>query len=42
MRAAELLVWAGDFNYRVEASYEDAKDKVRRGRLEDLLAKAKT
>ena len=26
MRDAELLVWAGDFNYRLETSYENAKE----------------
>lgn len=41
MRAAEMLVWVGDFNYRINCSYEEAKEGIRRGRLEQLLAKAR-
>ena len=28
MRDAELVVWGGDFNYRIETSYENAKEWV--------------
>ena len=37
MRDADMLVWAGDFNYRVEASYEDALDHVAQNDLDWLL-----
>ena len=37
MRDAEMLVWAGDFNYRIEASYEDALDHINRNELDWLL-----
>ncbi len=37
MRDAEMLVWAGDFNYRIEATYEDAMDRIRGSDLEYLL-----
>ena len=41
MRAAEMLVWMGDFNYRINCSYEDAKENIRRGRLETLLERVR-
>lgn len=28
MRDAELVLWAGDFNYRIDTSYENAKEWV--------------
>ena len=31
MRDAELLVWSGDFNYRIDASYELAKELAGKG-----------
>lgn len=34
----ELLVWMGDFNYRVDATFEGAVDAVRAAHLPDLLA----
>ena len=37
MRDAEMLVWAGDFNYRIEASYEDALDHINLNELDWLL-----
>ena len=37
MRNAEMLVWAGDFNYRIESTYEDAMDRIRVNDLEYLL-----
>lgn len=39
MRAAEMLVWLGDFNYRVNCSYEDAKDYIQHGWIKELLSK---
>lgn len=30
MRDAELLVWLGDFNYRIDTTYEIAKENIRR------------
>lgn len=39
MRAAEMLVWLGDFNYRVNCSYDDAKDYIQQGWIKELLAK---
>jgi hypothetical protein len=39
MRDAQLLVWMGDFNYRVDTTYEEAKEAVRRKALESLLEK---
>ena len=41
MRAAEMLVWMGDFNYRINCGYEDAKENIRRGRLETLLERVR-
>lgn len=45
MRDAELLVWMGDFNYRIDESYEKAKELIRhsmhsRSALDELLDKA--
>ena len=37
MRDAEMLVWAGDFNYRIEATYEDAMDHIRNNDLDYLV-----
>ena len=37
MRDAEMLVWAGDFNYRIEVGYEDAMQHIRGNDLEYLL-----
>ena len=37
MRNAEMLVWAGDFNYRIDVTYEDAIDHIRCNDLEYLL-----
>lgn len=34
-----MLVWMGDFNYRIDASYEHAKELAHRNQLTDLLAK---
>ena len=39
MRAAEMLVWLGDFNYRINCSYDDAKDYIQHGWIKELLAK---
>ena len=41
MRDAEMVVWLGDFNYRIELSFEVAKEKARRKLLTDLLAKVR-
>ena len=41
MRAAEMLIWLGDFNYRVNCSYEDAKEYIQHGWIKELLAKAR-
>ena len=41
MRDAEMVIWLGDFNYRVELSFEVAKEKARRKLLTDLLAKVR-
>ena len=40
MRAAEILIWLGDFNYRVNCSYEDAKEYIQHGWIKELLSKA--
>lgn len=37
MRDAEMLVWAGDFNYRIEASYTDALHHIAQNELDWLL-----
>ena len=42
MRDAEMVIWLGDFNYRVELTFEVAKEKARRKLLTDLLAKVGT
>jgi hypothetical protein len=34
-----MLVWLGDFNYRVDAEYAEAKGLVRRNDLSPLLSK---
>ncbi len=39
MRDVEMLVWAGDFNYRVDVSYADALSRIKAGQLDDLLHK---
>ncbi|KAK9799381.1 hypothetical protein WJX73_007250 [Symbiochloris irregularis] len=42
MRDAELLIWMGDFNYRIDVTYEVAKDKIRRNTpasINELLEK---
>lgn len=41
MRNAEMLVWAGDFNYRIDATYEDAIDHIRCNDLEYLLERVR-
>lgn len=41
MRDAEMLVWAGDFNYRIEASYEDALDHIAQKELDWLLERVR-
>ncbi len=37
LRDAELVVWLGDFNYRIDTTFEDAKEKARRKMLTQLL-----
>lgn len=37
MRDAEMVVWLGDFNYRIDTSFENAKEKSRRKMLAELL-----
>ena len=37
-----MLVWLGDFNYRVDAEYGEAKSLVRRNDLLPLLSKVCT
>ena len=38
MRDAELVVWGGDFNYRIDGvTHEDAVRRIRQGDLEWLL-----
>ena len=37
MRDADMIVWAGDFNYRIEASYEDAIEHIRNNDLDYLI-----
>ena len=34
-----MLIWLGDFNYRVNCSYEDAKEYIQHGWIKELLAK---
>ena len=41
MRDAEMVIWLGDFNYRIELSFEVAKEKARRKLLTELLAKVR-
>ena len=36
-----MLVWLGDFNYRVDAEYGEAKSLVRRNDLSPLLSKVR-
>ena len=37
MRDAEMLVWAGDFNYRIETDYDDALEHIRNNDLDYLI-----
>lgn len=37
MRDAEMLVWAGDFNYRIEVGYEEALEHIRNNDLDFLI-----
>lgn len=37
LQQAELLVWLGDFNYRVDTSYENALDHIRQNMALELL-----
>lgn len=41
MRDAEMLVWAGDFNYRIEATYEDALERIRNNELDYLIERVR-
>ena len=41
MRDAEMLVWAGDFNYRIEVGYEAAMHHIRSNDLDYLLDRVK-
>ena len=38
VRNAELLLWMGDFNYRIDGSYEEVKERAIRNELGPLLA----
>lgn len=37
MRGAQMLVWLGDFNYRIDGSYEAVKEHAIRNELAPLL-----
>ena len=37
MRDAEMLVWLGDFNYRIDGAYEAVKERAIRNELSPLL-----
>ncbi len=37
MRSAEMLVWLGDFNYRIACSYVEAKQSILLNELDRLL-----
>ena len=39
LKEMDMLVWLGDFNYRVDAEYAEAKGLVRRNDLLPLLSK---
>jgi hypothetical protein len=39
LKEMDMLVWLGDFNYRVDAEYAEAKSLVRRNDLSPLLSK---
>ena len=39
MRSAEVLIWLGDFNYRVNMDYEDTLDYIKNNWLDKLLEK---
>ena len=39
LKEMDMLVWLGDFNYRVDAEYGEAKGLVRRNDLSPLLSK---
>ena len=39
LKEMDMLVWLGDFNYRVDAEYGEAKSLVRRNDLSPLLSK---
>lgn len=37
MRGAQMLVWLGDFNYRIDGGYEAVKERAIRNELGPLL-----
>lgn len=39
MRSAEVLIWLGDLNYRVDMDYEDTLDYIKNNWLDKLLEK---
>ena len=39
LKEVDMLVWMGDFNYRIDATYEHAKELAHRNQLTELLAK---
>lgn len=39
LQRAELLVWVGDFNYRVDMSYHEALEAIQQNQLREMLKK---
>lgn len=37
-----MLVWLGDLNYRIDSTYEHAKELAHRNQLSELLAKVRS
>ncbi len=37
VQKAEALIWAGDFNYRIDGPYEDIRDRAVRNDCASLL-----
>lgn len=42
MKAAEMVVWLGDFNYRVNMEYQEALDYIHNDWIGELLKKVQS
>ena len=42
LKEVDMLVWLGDLNYRIDSTYEHAKELAHRNQLSELLAKVRS